>query len=86
MAEEVANLEMGDEEESQTETPTPQHFLDLAIQSATEHQMPMSELVGLFYYYTHSVCATYREDVIARNQEQMNELEKAGQKKAAAKG
>ena len=79
MAEEAPNLEMGDEEEKQ-DMPTPQHFLDMAIQSATEHQMPMSELVGLFYYYTHSVCATYRDDVIARNEGQMNDLEKAAAK------
>ena len=82
MAEEAQNLEV---EAGQKEMPTPQHFLELAIQSATEHQMPMSELVGLLFYYTHSVCATYRDDVMARNEEQMNELEKAGAK-AAAKG
>ena len=74
MADEVPNLEAGDEEEA--EMPTPQHFLDLAVQSATEHQMPMSELVGLFYYYTHSVCATYRDDVLKRNEEMQQQLEK----------
>ena len=82
MAEEAPNLEMGDEE---GKTPRPQHFLELAIQSAQEHQMPMSELVGLFFYYTHSVCATYRDDAMARNEAQMNDLEKASAK-AAAKG
>lgn len=80
MADEAQNLEV---EEPQQEMPTPQHFLDLAIQSATEHQMPMSELVGLLHYYTHSVCATYRQDVINRNSEQVDQVNEAGTEAAA---
>lgn len=38
--------------------------LDAAIQAARDGQMSTSELMGLFFYYAHSIAASYRESVI----------------------
>ncbi|MDZ4350885.1 MAG: hypothetical protein U1A22_15270 [Xanthomonadaceae bacterium] len=50
------------EEINPTEAVT-QH-LDAAIQAAREGQMSTSELMGLFFYYAHSIAASYRESFL----------------------
>jgi len=39
--------------------------LDRALETAKEHEMSTSELLGLFHYYAHSIAATFRETALA---------------------
>lgn len=41
--------------------------LDRAIQTAGEGGMPISELLGLFFYYAHAIAASYRENVMKKD-------------------
>lgn len=40
--------------------------LDRAIKAAQEVKMPTGELLGLFFYYAHSIATSYREDVMKK--------------------
>lgn len=40
-------------------------YLDLALQAAREQDMNASELMGLLFYYAHSIAEGYRQDVVA---------------------
>lgn len=44
------------------EPPTVQDHLELALGAAVEQGMSTSELLGIFYYYTHTIAETYRQD------------------------
>lgn len=43
-------------------------YLDLAVQSAEDEEMPMSELIGLLFYYAHNLAHEARN--IALNNQQ----------------
>lgn len=40
-------------------------YLDLALTAASDEGMSAAELMGLFYYYAHSIAESYRHDLMA---------------------
>lgn len=46
-----------------------QQMLEIAIQTASDRGMSTSELLGIFYYYTHSIAESYREDALRQAQQ-----------------
>jgi hypothetical protein len=44
-------------------------YLEMAIQTAAEQQMPPSELMGIFFYYAHSIAESYRAQALKRARE-----------------
>lgn len=67
---EQAIMPTGPIESSEVEEPeaSVQGYLDKAIQLATEQEMPAAELMGIFYYYTHGIAESYRQEVLADQQ------------------
>jgi hypothetical protein len=61
MSEEVAGVEGT---VSEGEKPTVQAHLEMALQAASEQEMKTSELLGLFFYYAHSIAENYREQAV----------------------
>ncbi len=43
-----------------------QQHLEMAIQTAAEQGMPTSELLGIFFYYAHSIAESYRAQALKR--------------------
>lgn len=39
-------------------------YLDMALTTARDQDMTAAELMGLFFYYAHSIAEGYRQDVI----------------------
>ena len=48
------------------EGPTVHDHLEMALQVASEQGMSTSELLGIFYFYTHSIAESYREEVMGQ--------------------
>lgn len=55
-------------EVSETGGPTVsvRQYLEMAIQTAAEQRMPTSELLGIFFYYAHSIAESYRVQALKR--------------------
>lgn len=51
--------------ESDEQKPTVQDHLEMALQAATEQGVKTSELLGLFFYYAHSIAENYREQAMS---------------------
>lgn len=45
--------------------PTVEQCLERAVKIATEQGMSTSELLGIFYYYTHSIAESHRQDALS---------------------
>lgn len=58
----IESLEVEEPEESV------EGYLDKAIQLATEEEMPAAELMGIFYYYSHGIAESYRQEVLAEQE------------------
>ena len=41
--------------------------LDRALAAAQEEEMSASELMGLFFYYAHSIAESYRQDALGQD-------------------
>ncbi len=39
-------------------------YLDMALTAASDQGMSASELMGVFFYYAHSIADSYRQDVL----------------------
>lgn len=50
--------------------PTVHDYLEMALQTAGEQEMSTSELMGIFFYYAHSIAESYRQDVLAEHESQ----------------
>ncbi|MDH3679154.1 MAG: hypothetical protein OEV40_04305 [Acidimicrobiia bacterium] len=48
--------------------PTVHDHLEMALEAAAEQQMATSELMGIFFYYAHSIAESYRQDVLKEQQ------------------
>lgn len=57
-------LEAEADVEPEEERQTVQGYLELAVRTAAEEGMNTSELLGLFYYYTHSLADSYRQEAL----------------------
>lgn len=44
-------------------------YLDMALTAASDQGMTASELMGLFFYYAHSIADGFRQDVLAQSEE-----------------
>lgn len=53
--------------EMPNETSTVHGHLELALEAAGEEGMSTSELMGIFFYYAHSIAESYRETVMVEN-------------------
>jgi len=53
---------------SETSGPTVsvRQYLEMAIQTAAEQQMPATELLGIFFYYAHCIAESYRAQALKR--------------------
>lgn len=65
MLEEVKKTEAVEPEE-QAQEPTVQDYLEMALQLAGEQEMKTSELMGIFFYYAHSIAESYRQEVLSQ--------------------
>lgn len=45
-----------------------QQYLEMAVKTANDQGMSTSELLGIFYYYTHSIAESYREEALKASQ------------------
>ena len=45
--------------------------LELALQVAADQQMSTSELLGIFFYYTHNIAESYRQEAIAQHEQEL---------------
>lgn len=45
--------------------PTVNDHLEMALSVAAEQNMSTSELMGIFFYYAHSIAESYRQEAIA---------------------
>lgn len=52
------------EADAEEERQTVQGYLELAVRTAAGEGMNTSELLGLFYYYTHSLADSYRREAL----------------------
>lgn len=64
----LVSREGAQSEVSETGGPTisVQQYLEMAIQTAAEQRMPTSELLGIFFYYAHSIAESYRTQALKR--------------------
>ena len=44
-------------------------YLDMALTAASDQGMTASELMGLFFYYAHSIAEGFRQDVLTQDGE-----------------
>ncbi len=55
-------------EAEETNEPTPQalvqQHLEAAVKTASENGVTTSDLLGMFYYYTHSIAESYRAEAL----------------------
>lgn len=58
------------DEEVVEDTPTVHDYLEMALQTAGEQEMSTSELMGIFFYYAHSIAESYRQDVLKEHESQ----------------
>ncbi len=65
---ELMSREGAQSEVSETGEPTVsvRQYLEMAIQTAVEQRMPTSELLGIFFYYAHSIAESYRTQALKR--------------------
>ncbi len=47
-----------------SDQPSVTDHLDRALAAAQEQEMSASELMGLFFYYAHSIAESYRQDAL----------------------
>lgn len=52
------------DDDSPESAPTVPECLEMALQVAADTEMPTSELMGLFFYYAHSIAASYRDQLL----------------------
>ena len=50
--------------DQEDESPTVHDYLEMALAAAAERQMSTSELMGIFFYYTHSIADSYRQEAL----------------------
>lgn len=48
------------------QTVSVRQYLEMAIQTAAEQRMSTSELLGIFFYYAHSIAESYRAQALKR--------------------
>ncbi|MGI9596244.1 MAG: hypothetical protein ACR2QK_08795 [Acidimicrobiales bacterium] len=44
-------------------------YLEMALQAAADTGMSTSELMGIFFYYAHSIAESYRQDVLNQQEQ-----------------
>lgn len=50
-------------------SPSVHDYLEMALEAAGEQEMSTSELMGIFFYYAHSIAESYRQDVLDQTAE-----------------
>lgn len=60
---EAADMPDRDDEET---PPSVNDYLEMALAAAAESAMSTSELLGIFYYYTHSIAESYRQEAVGQ--------------------
>ena len=46
------------------ESPSVHDYLDMALEAANEQGVSTSELMGIFFYYAHSIADSYRRQAL----------------------
>ena len=51
------------------EPPSVQDYLEMALQTASDQGINTSELMGIFFYYAHSIAESYRQDMLRESEQ-----------------